>query len=143
MNIIDQSPAQTSLEQLRNFIDTTSDFRAQKRAIAVMMWFEGIKSKKIQAILNVSPSYVSQNKNNFIDIGIEGIKTKYKGSKGYLSPEEHRDIINYLEAKDYWDLNELETHIKEKYGIVFKSKQSYYDLFHEAKVNWKKTQKKS
>lgn len=84
---------------------------------------------------------MSQNKNNFIDFEIEGIKTRYKGSKGYLRPDEHHDIINYLETKDYWNFNKLENHIKEKYGVAFKSKQSYCDLFHEAKVSGKKTQK--
>lgn len=143
MDIRDEPSAQTDLDKLRNFIETTSDLREQKRAIAVMMWLEGISSKKIQCILNVSPSYVSQNKNNFIDFGIEGIKTKYKGSKGYLSLEEQQDIIKYLETKDHWSLKELKKHIKDKYGIVFQSKQSYYDLFHEAKISWKKTQKKN
>jgi putative transposase len=143
MNMINESSPQTSLDELRNFIDTTSDTRAQKRAIAVMMWFEGIKSEKIQSILNVSPSYVSRNKNIFIDFGIAALKTKYKGSEGYLSPEEHQAVVKILETKDHWKLKDVEKHIKEKYGVLFKSKQSYYDLLHEAKLSWKKTQKKN
>ena len=143
MDIRTETSIQTDLDELRNLIETTSDLKEQKRAIAVMMWLEEIPSKKIQSILNVSQSYVSRNKDDYIDFGIEGIKTKYKGSKGYLSSEQHQDIIEHLKTKDHWNLRELEKHIKDNYGVVFKSKQSYYDLFHEAKISWKKTQKKN
>jgi putative transposase len=37
-------------------------------------------------------------------------------------------------------LNELEYELSHKYGVTFSSKQSYYDLFNEARISWKKTQ---
>ena len=47
--------------------------------------------------------------------------------------------------KDYIKkmLDELKGHIQEQYGVRFKSRQSYYDLFHDAEISWKKTQKRN
>jgi len=34
-------------------------------------------------------------------------------------------------------------HLEKEYKVTFKSNQSYYDLFTEAKISWKKSQKKN
>ncbi len=38
-------------------------------------------------------------------------------------------------------MSELKTQIEVTYGVVFASLQSYYSLFSEAGISWKKTQK--
>lgn len=43
-------------------------------------------------------------------------------------------------TKESWTLNKFEYYIASKYGVAFESKQSYYDLFKEARISWKKTQ---
>ncbi len=43
--------------------------------------------------------------------------------------------------KDYWQLSELQTQIEVEYGVVFASLQSYYSLFAQTDISWKKTQK--
>jgi len=134
---------QQDLKELRNFIDSNPDPREQKRALAVMMWIESIPCSKIQVILNVSAGFISRYKIRFIEYGVEGLKLGYKGAKTYLSSEERTDIINYLNSKDYFSLQELQEYIEDKYDVRFKSNQSYYELFHESKVSWKKTQKKN
>lgn len=141
--IQNDSPEQQELQNLRDFIDSNPDPREQKRALAVMMWIEGLPCAKIQKILNVSQAFVSRYKIRFIEDGIEGLKLKYKGSKGYLSPEERREIIKHLESQEQWSLPELEDYIEDEYDVRFQSKQSYYELFKEAKISWKKTQKKN
>lgn len=45
----------------------------------------------------------------------------------------------WLEAKNYWNLAELQRHIQDQYHVVFDSKQSYYTLFEQAGISWKKT----
>jgi putative transposase len=40
-------------------------------------------------------------------------------------------------------LQELREYIEDKYDVRFKSSQSYYTLLDEAKMSWKKTQKKN
>jgi len=58
-----------------------------------------------------------------------------------LSEAERQEIIDWLKTKDYWDFDELITHIEVNYDVICQSKQSYYDLLAEAGVTWKKSQK--
>ena len=76
-----------------------------------------------------------------MNYGLEGLRLKYRGSKGYLSNLQKQKIIYWLQQKDYWQLSELPTQIEVEYGVVFASLQSYYSLFAEAGISWKKTQK--
>ena len=140
---VDQSNSSEpqAIDELRDFIASNPDSREQKRALAIMMWIEGLPPSKIQRILNVSPSFISKYKIRFIERGVEGLKLEYKGSKGYLSSEENIEIIKYLESKEHWSLQELKEYIEDEYDVVFKSTQSYYELFNKAKISWKKTQK--
>ena len=89
----DSSTELKDLKNLRDFIDSNPDPREQRRALAVMMWIEGLPCSKIQRILNVSSPFISRYKIRFIEHGIEGLKLGYKGSKGYLSPEERLEIV--------------------------------------------------
>ncbi len=50
-------------------------------------------------------------------------------------------MIDWLKHKNYWNLQELQTHIEEHYQVVFESDQSYYGLFAQAGISWKKTQR--
>ena len=63
-----------------------------------------------------------------------------KGSESYLDKEQRTSVISWLQQKNYWHLQELVTEIEDKYGVIFASKQSYYNLFEEAGISWKKTQ---
>ena len=134
---------QQGLQELREFIDGSSDPREQRRALALVMIIEGFSYLKTQKILNVSSSFISQCKTRFATHGIDGLKLGYQGSKGYLTPGEREAIIQHLAAQDYWHLPDVENYIEDQYGVRFKSKQSYYDLLSAAKISWKKTQKKN
>ena len=52
---------------------------------------------------------------------------EHHGSTGYLNPEQRSKVIQWLQAKGAWHLSELQIYLKDKYEVVFKSKQSYYD----------------
>ncbi|WP_206757592.1 winged helix-turn-helix domain-containing protein, partial [Nostoc sp. FACHB-888] len=62
---------------------------------------------------------------------------------GYLDSKQKQTVIQWLRQKDYWHLNELKEYIEESFNIAFESNQSYYNLFKEASISWKKTQKKN
>ena len=49
-------------------------------------------------------------------------------------------MLEWLKQKQYWHLPELQQHLDEAYGVVFASKQSYYELFYAAQIRWQKTQ---
>ena len=46
-----------------------------------------------------------------------------------------------LRLKKYWNLDELVAYLDEHYGVIYKSKQSYYELLKAAGISWKKSQK--
>ncbi len=73
--------------------------------------------------------------------GIEGIRLGYRGAKSYLTPEQRVEVITWLRTRDYWNIDELFSYLDEHYQVIYKSKQSYYQLLSEAKIGWKKSQK--
>jgi putative transposase len=129
------------IDELNDFLNKTKDAREIKRAIAVKMRLLGKSSREIEELLEVSQSFISNWKNRVIVGGIECLSMNYKGSKGYLRPEQKEKIINWLQEKETVKLSELQKYLREEYNIVFESNQSYYSLFKEANISWKKTQK--
>jgi putative transposase len=64
--------------------------------------------------------------------GISALKLAYKGSVGYLKPDERAAIIDWLQKNNYGNLGELKAYIEERYEIAFSSQQSYYKIFDTA-----------
>jgi len=126
---------------LEDIINNSEDVRELKRALAVNMRTEGTDVSAICGGLKVSDSYVSKWKIIYEKEGAEGLLIKYKGSKGYLSAESRKEIIGYIEKCEHISTEELRDHIEEKYGVVYKSKQSYYDLLKAGNKSWHKSQK--
>ncbi len=131
------------MEELLNFIDTARDARELKRAIAVKLTLEGYVHAEIIKILNVTSGFISKWKQAFEAYGVEGILLGYQGSTGYLYKEQRQEVIEWLQQKDHWLLEELSTHLSQEYDVEFKSRQSYYDFFTQAGLSWKKTQKRN
>ncbi len=128
------------MRSLLEFIENSQDKREVQRAIAVRMLLEGYTHVTIQSILSVSSGFISKCKKAFFTSGVEGLKLRYKGSQGFLNSQQRAGVIKWLKTKDKWNLSELEYEIAFSYGVVFESKQSYYDLFDAARISWKKTQ---
>ena len=129
------------MESLTEFIRSSQEPRELKRALAVQMVQQNYSYSQIKEILKVSVGFISTYHTKFKEKGIEGLKLKHKGSQGYLNRKQKQEIIGWLQEKDYWQLSELKTQVEVKYNVVFASLQSYYSLFHEAGISWKKTQK--
>ncbi len=128
------------MQLLTDFIKNSQNKLEITRATAVKMLLLGYRHQDIMPVLGVSSGFISKWKKAFFQDGIEGLKVKYKGSTGLLTKQQRTEIIEWLNTKQSWTLNELEYHIVDQYGVVFESKQSYYDLFDEARISWKKTQ---
>lgn len=128
----------TSLEDL---IKNNTDPRELKRALTVKMAIEGYHEQIIAQLLGVSKNFIRDWKKAFKVGGIAGIKLGYKGAKGKLTTEQRAEIVEWLRRKDYWHLDELINHVEDKYEVVYKSKQSYYALFEQGRISWKRTQK--
>lgn len=128
------------MDALAQFIQTTSHSKELKRALAVQMVQRQYPYREIQAIVQVSLGFISQWVEVYEQQGIEGLKWGYQGTEGYLNAEQRQEVIAWLKQRDCWQLEELVTHLDERYGVLYQSKQSYYDLFHQAGLSWKQSQ---
>lgn len=131
------------LDELNEFIQSNPDARELKRAVAVKMFLQGYKHREIQGILGVSSGFISKWTQRYEQMGASALRLSYLGSVGYLEPKQRQAVIAWLETKNYWNLAELQGHIQDEYDVVFNSKQSYYTLFEQAGISWKKTQKRN
>lgn len=94
-------------QELQQFIASNRDSRELKRALAVQMLLQGFRPAKIQEVLGVSAAFVSRCKGRYVLEGVEGLKLKHQGSKGYLKPRERTSIIEWLKNKHRIILKEL------------------------------------
>lgn len=126
---------------LTEFIQSNPDARELKRALAVKMALQGEGYSQIKKLLGMHPSCITSWKKRFLAQGIEGIKLGYQGSKGYLTPRSRAEVINWLKSKNYWNIDELVTYLDEQHGVIYQSKQSYYELLSAASISWNSSQK--
>ena len=131
------------LDDLNEFIHCNPDARELKRAVAVQMFLKGYKHREIRESLGVSSGFVSKWTDSYKQLGVSGLKLGYAGSVGYLKLEQRQAVLTWLKRKNYWNLAELQGYIETEYQVVFDSKQSYYTLFEQAGISWKKTQKRN
>lgn len=129
------------MNELTEFIQSNPDPRELKRALAVQMVLQKYTCFEIRDVLQVSVGFVSKWKQVFEQQGVIGLRLQYQGSTGYLDAQQRQALINWLQSKNYWNLSELTQQVEDNYGVVFASKQSYYQLFAEADISWKKSQK--
>lgn len=126
---------------MQDLNDLLAECRECKRAIAVKLDVQGYASSFIEDLLDVSASFIRTWRRQYQKHGIECLYLQYQGSQGYLSPTERATLIAFLRTKDYDSIEELCAYVDEQYHVVYQSKQSYYDLLHEAHIGWKKTEK--
>lgn len=131
------------MDQLSQFIQDNPDPRELKRALAVQMVLQDYRHREIQGVLQVCSGFISKWKQAFERKGVEGLRLQHKGSTGYLDTKQRLAVLAWLEQKNYWDLQELQAYLEDSYKVVFRSLQSYYELFHQAGISWKKTQKRN
>ena len=111
-----------------------------KRALVIKMIKEKYLMRDICSTLSVTKSFVEKWRAIYNKEGAKDLKPKYKGSSHFLTEEALKDINEFLTKKESCCLNELTAYIKNKHGITYKSKQSYYDIFTGAGMSWKKTE---
>lgn len=138
--LLEQQQKSERIAILTEFINNQPEQRELKRALAVKMALQGELYANITQLLGMHKSCITHWKQRFEAEGIEGIKLGYKGGKSYLTQAQRAEVIAWLKAKAYWDIDELVTYLDEHYGVIYRSKQSYYELLSSAKISWKKSQ---
>lgn len=111
-----------------------------KRALAVKMILFDFKTEDICALLNVSNSFVSKWKIIFENEGTGALKVNYKGGTGFLTEDQRDEIIFYLRMQPHYSVEELRDYIERHYGVIYHSKQCYYDLLKAGGLSWHQTQ---
>jgi transposase len=139
--LIKQQEEYNKIANLVDLIKSNPEPRELKRALAVKMSIEGHPEQIIAQLLGVSKSFIRDWKKAFKVEGIAGIQLGYQGAKGKLTIEQRIEVIEWLKTKEYWHLDELVNHLEDKYDVAYKSKQSYYTLFEQGRVSWKKSEK--
>lgn len=129
------------MTELQTFIQMTKDSRELKRALAVKMTL----AKRPWAVvvmedLGVSHAFIGKWRTIYAQEGVEGLRLRYKGSSGYLSPPQNADVLAWIQEQEQWTVTAVRAHIFHRYYVRYKSRQSYYALLTEARISWKKTQ---
>ena len=128
------------MESLERMIEEGA-VREVRRAIAVKMYLSGIETKGIAEVLGVSDKFVSKWKVKYEREGAAALRLQHKGSQGYLTKEERVAVVEWIGSRETITTDEVIEELKEKYGVVYQSKQSYYDLLKAGRMSWHKSEK--
>lgn len=128
------------MDAIDELIRTTLDARIVKRALVVKMLHNGLSGQQISHLLNVSEQYVSKWKVVYKDEGVTGLDLGYTGRPPYLAPEERQNIITWIRAQKTIVIENVIDYVEEQYGVIYQSKQSYYDLLAEGGMSYHKAE---
>lgn len=122
-----------------DMISTSPDPREIKRALSVKMLHSGLTPKIIAEILNVSEQFVSKWKIRYEQEGAAGLALAYQGKAAYLQPEQEQAVVAWIQEHETLSIETLCTHIEEEYGVLYRSKQSYYALLSAGGMSYHRT----
>jgi putative transposase len=131
------------MEDLKIFIQTTRDSRELKRALAVQNTLEGRSWIVVAQELGVCRAFIGKWRQRYEAHGAEGLRLGYRPWTGYLEKTKQLAIVTWIQEQAHWDIRGIAQEVERRYGVVYKSKQSYYALLNRAKMSWKKTQKRN
>ena len=129
------------MDRLAQLIEETTDVRELKRAVSVKLGAEGMATEAIGAILQVTPRAVRTWRRRYEREGVEGLQVRYRGSESYLRVEQRQEMEDWLGAQETITVEEVRDELEARYGIVYQSKQSYYDLLDASGLSYHRTEK--
>lgn len=127
------------MDTLEQFIQSNPDSRELKRALAVQMSQRGHNYREIRDVLQVSVGFVTHCCQRYQSTGVDGLKSKYGGTQGYLNAEQKQELLEWLNQKEAWTIEEVVAHIEDTYKVIYRSQQSYYALLKQAGFSWNKS----
>src|SRR2546422_9612973 len=116
------------MRDLDELINEAMDGREVKRAVSVKMGQQGFNAAQICQVLNVSPQYVSKWRRQYEAEGAAALRLGYRGSEGYLSGEQREVIGQWIGGHETLTVEAVRDYVEERYGVVYQSKQSYYEV---------------
>jgi len=131
---------EAEMESLDEIVNTSKDVREVKRALSVKMVTQGIAPATVSALLNVSPQDVSQWKGKYEEAGAAGLEVGYRGSESYLTPTQREAVVTWIAKHETLSVEAVRDHLEAEYGVMYQSKQSYYDLLEAGGMSYHKSQ---
>jgi putative transposase len=129
------------MDRLAQLIEETTDVRELKRAVSVKLGEQGMATEAIGAVLQVTPRAVRKWRRRYEREGVEGLAVRNRGSESYLRGEQRQEVEDWLGARETITVEEVRDEIEARYGIVYQSKQSYYDLLDASGLSYHQTEK--
>jgi len=129
------------MDSLAQLIEETRDVRELKRAVSVKLGERGMATEAVGEVLQVTPRAVRKWRRRYEQEGIEGLQVRNRGSEGYLSVAQRQEIEDWLGVQETITLEEVRDEIEARYGIVYQSKQSYYDVLDASGLSYHRTEK--
>ncbi|MBA3711938.1 MAG: transposase [Pyrinomonadaceae bacterium] len=130
----------TSLDEI---INDSRDALEVKRAVCVKMALSGMPTVQITEMLNVTPQYVSKWRVRYEQQGAGSLVAGYRGSESYLTGEHRAEILSWIKTQETISVQAVRDYVEEQYGVVYQSKQSYYDLLQAAGLSYHKSEKRN
>ena len=127
------------METLDDIINDATDPRETKRALAVKMLQNGLAPQMIVSVLNVSEQYVSKWKIKYAQDGAAGLRLAYQGSASYLTEGQRDQVIAWIESHATLTIEAVRDYVETQFGVVYGSKQSYYDLLAAGNMSYHRT----
>jgi transposase len=128
------------MSQLAELMEETKDARELKRALSVKMVQSGMAATQVGELLQVTPQYVRKWQGRYESGGVEALRMGYRGSESYLSGEQRQEVEEWIGTHEAVRVEEVRDYIEEQYGVVYRSKQSYYEVLEAGGMSYHRTE---
>jgi len=131
------------MTDLDEIINQSKEVRAVKRALCVKMAVSEMPTSQICELLNVSQPFVSKWRTRYEAEGAAAVLLGYHGSESYLEPDGREAVLSWRGAQETISIEQVRDYLEEQYGVVYQSKQSYYELMQAAGLSYHKSEKRN
>jgi len=131
------------MRSIDEIINESRDAREVKRAVCVKMALSAMPSVQVCEMLNVSPQYVSKWRGKYEAEGAGSLLLAHRGSESYLSDEGRAQIAAWIKDHETLSIQAVRDYVEEHFGVVYQSKQSYYDLLQLGGMSYHKSEKRN
>ncbi len=114
-----------------------------KRALSVKLFLGSMPVVEICELLRVSQPFVSKWHGIYASQGIEGLELGYEGGASYLSEEQRTEVLAWIGSQESLEVAGVRDYLEERHGIVYQSRQSYYELMRAAGLSYHKSEKRN
>jgi transposase len=68
--------------------------------------------------------------------GVEGLRLRYQGKEALLKPEQRAAVVEWIKEHETLRVEEVRDYVESHYGVIYQSKQSYYDLLSDGGMSY-------